>query len=613
MRLRRGPAIPTLVVACAALAALVVASSPSQALETFDFEARYLVHRGNQIWDFCLVPSGDQYHVFYHTIPPVYTSPAYADTIWHALSTDLRHWEILGPALTSGPDWWDAEAIWAPDVVYDEQSERWAMLYTGVADRMVQRACLAWSDDMTTWTKAAENPVFEPDSLVYHWAPSMNWSSFRDPFVYRDDGQWNMLSTAGLRDGSNQGGRRGIIHRAVSDDLIHWTDAGVFFAHDGEEGSSRDLESAQYIQRGSWHHLFFVEQELSAPTLPTSLVSAHDRDDWTMADRVVIDEGWAPEVEYVGGTWFDTIFGRLYQYDDPRDNTSYIVARFDLMSFGWGGGSPWISLWDPLYFDWPDRFGEVGDAVPAFGDNPVLRDEPTSGLEGHGWFSSYEYFGGPLSGIGEPGAFMGEAATGGLTSRSFVITGNYLRLLVAGGLYPETCYVSLVDAYSGEELRRIGGQGHVTLTPQYWNVQEYHGRNVELRIVDDETGPDGWIAVDSIRELDSVVPVEDDRPGETVSLAPELVSGVGAFPNPFNGGTEIRFELRNESRFRVEVFDLTGRLVWRSAEQTARPGEVRVPWDARDVAGRPVPSGVYLLGVTPDGGKTSFGRLTYVE
>jgi len=327
-----------LVVGIVALAGIVLSVSPARALESFDFEARYLVHPGNQIWDFCLTPHEDEYHIFYHTIKPGYNHPAYADTIWHAVSADLRRWEILGPALTSGPDWWDAAAIWAPDVVFDEQRQRWAMLYTGVAEGMVQRACLAWSGDMVNWTKAAENPVFEPDSLIYHWSPSMPWSSFRDPYLYRENGQWNMLSTAGLRDGNY---RRGIVHRAVSADLIHWTDAGVFFAHDGAEGRERDLESVQYIQRGSWDHLFFVEQDLSLPAHSTSLVSAQDPADWTMAERRYFDEGWAPEVQYVGGVFFDTVFGRLFQYDDPRDATTYIIARFDRMSFGWNGDRPY--------------------------------------------------------------------------------------------------------------------------------------------------------------------------------------------------------------------------------------------------------------------------------
>lgn len=600
-----------LVTVVAALAMIALTVTSVAALESFDFEARYLVHPGNQVWDFCLTPQEDGYHVFYHTIKPGLNHPSFADTIWHAVSPDLRRWEILGPALTSGPDWWDAEAVWAPEVVFDEQSQRWAMLYTGVAAGMVQRACLAWSDDMVSWTKAPENPVFEPDSLVYHWAPSMPWSSFRDPFLYRENDQWNMLSTAGLREGNN---RRGIVHRAVSDDLIHWTDAGVFFAHDGAEGSERDLESVQYVKRGAWDHLFFVEQDLSLPAHSTSLVSAMDPADWTMAERTYVDEGWAPEVQYVGGIFFDTVFGRLFQYEDPRDATTYIIARFDRMGFGFDGSTPWALMWDPLINDWPTRRGSAGGAAPTFGDNPVLRGEPSSGLEGHGWYSSREYYGGPLSGIGEPGAALGDSAEGGLESRTFTITGNSMKLRVAGGHYPETCYVSLVDADTDEELRRTGGAGQPTMTLHTWDLQTYVGRTVKLRIVDDEVGPEGWIAVDAISESDEISPVDDGWPGDGFSPLPELVTDVVAFPNPFNGGTEIRFELRAESRFRVEVFDLAGRRIWRSQPMAARPGEIRVPWDGRDRSGQPIPSGIYLFGIAPEGdAPRAVGRITHVK
>ena len=415
---------------------LVIAPSFAPALVSFDFETPFLVHPDQQVWDLCLVRHEGQYNVFYHTIPPRVQNPAAADTIWHAVSSDLRRWEILGPAVTSGPGWWDEVAIWAPDVVFDENTGRWAMLYTGVGQGMVQRACLAWSTDLATWEKSAANPVFEPDSVTYYWSPSQNWSSFRDPFLYHDGQAWNMLSTAHLRLGGEPDGRRAIVHRSVSNDLENWQDAGAFFEHDGAIGQTYDFESVQYLVRDGWHHLFFTEQDPTIEHHYTSHLMATDPSGWTMADRTIVDAGWAPEIKPFTTRTDADIFARLTKGQDPRDGSWFVTAKFDSVRFGPGGETPVVVAADPLGRDWPVRGGAAGEVAPTFGDNPVLRDEPAIQLEGHGWFGSAENYGGPLSGTGMPAAAFGDTATGRLESRPFVVTGDFFRLHLAGGNHP---------------------------------------------------------------------------------------------------------------------------------------------------------------------------------
>ncbi|WP_348260077.1 hypothetical protein, partial [Salmonella enterica] len=68
-----------------ALAALLLAPA-ARALVRFDFEQKYFVHPGRQVWDFSLVPADSLYHIFYHTILPSTPSAANGDTIWHAAS-----------------------------------------------------------------------------------------------------------------------------------------------------------------------------------------------------------------------------------------------------------------------------------------------------------------------------------------------------------------------------------------------------------------------------------------------------------------------------------------------------------------------------------------------
>lgn len=576
------------------LLAVVLVSVPASALINFDFESPYLVQPGQQVWDFSLIRDAGQYHVFYHTIPQQNTHPANADTIWHATSPDLRHWDIRGPALTSGPGWYDDVAMWAPDVVFDDVSGRWAMLYTGVAGPMVQRACLAWSDDLMTWSKSVANPVFEPDTLAYHWGPQQAWSSFRDPFVFHDGAQWNMLSTAGRRLGGYPGYRRGIVHRAVSADLENWSDAGVFYEHDGTVGKSRDLESVQYLVRDGWHHLFFVEQDLEIDNHPTSHLVAGDPSGWTMAGRTTVDAGWAPEIKRFDAGAGADVFARLAKDQDPRDDSWFVTVRFDSIRFDDGGQTPVVMFEESFLGDWTTQVGAA--AVPVYGENAALRNDPPAGIEGHGWFSTFENYGGPLAGIGAPAAAWGDSAVGRLESRAFVVTGDHLRLLLGGGYYAETCYVALLQDATGQELSRIHTNNLTGLAERLWDVSAWSGMTVRLAVVDQETGPGGWIAVDGIEErLGGLATVGGNALGRAV------VSGLAAWPNPFNPQTVIRFDVARVGVARVEIHDLAGRRVWQSRDRAVPGGEVRVAWSGQDQSGRALASGAYLARVVVDG------------
>ncbi len=590
----------------AALLAVIMAAWPASAGVDFDFETPYLVQPGNQVWDFCLVEDQGSYHVFYHTIEQQAMHPANGDTIWHAVSPDLRHWNIRGPVLVSGPEWYDAEAMWAPDVVFDPATSRWAMLYTGVTSNMVQRACLAWSDDLESWTKSAANPVFEPDSLIYHWAPDQAWSSFRDPFVYHDGTQWNMLTTAALRLGGYPGYRRAIVHRAVSDDLVHWLDAGAFYTHDGPV-PTYDLESVQYVVRDGWHHLFFTEQDPNVEHAPVSHMVAADPSGWTMAQRDIVDAGWAPEIKHFDPAAGPDVFARLAKDQDPRDGTWFVTAKFDSVRYENGGMTPVVFTTDQLAADWPVRTGAAAVTMPTFGDNPVLRGDFPQMPQGHGWFSSRELYGGPLSGLGQPGMEIAVGATADLLSRPFTLTTGYLGVMTVSGASGADVFVVLEDADTGAELDRLSPFPGHPLQERVWNVEAYTGRSVRLRVVDADTTLTGWIAVDRIREIDGPSGVGPVAP------VPGAVRNLRAVPNPFNGGTRIRFDLSRAGEMRLEVFDLKGRRVWASEAYRGEPGPQEIPWRGTGHAGRTLPAGVYPWRVLLDGRPAGSGRVAIVK
>ena len=564
---------------------------PAAALVKFDFEQKYYVHPGRQVWDFCVVRSDTTYHLFYHSIHELTPSAVRADTIWHTQAPDLSHWSTPEPVLTSGPSWWDGEAIWAPDVLWDDYSQRWSMAYTGVDSLRVQRPCMAHSPDLFTWTKERNNPVITPDSMVYYWSPTTEWSDFRDPFLFYRDGDWNMLSTAKLRVGGYPGTGVGILQHSTSSDLIHWSDAGVFFENDGDD-PGHVLESSQFHDRGDWLHIYFGEYDVYG----ISHIASSTIGEWHMADREIIDWGGAPEIKQ-----FDTgidVFGRMAAMQIPQTGLITYVIRFDTLTYDATGATPDVLFPHPLDANWAEHVGQCTLGNPTFGDNTLFRGDETCGLVGNGWFGSKEYYQGPLSGRGSPGTMLGDFATGRLTSHPFYVTGDVIDMLVGGGNYPETCYIALVVAETDSILLRETGQDQETMTPRRWDVRPYQGQLVYIQILDAEQGEFGHINVDEIEEL--ILQVSDVSPTPASLVASYRVS-----PNPFNPQTNITYTLSQDGLVRLAVYDLLGRKVAVLIDDYRPAGPGSVIWDGRDASGSAVASGVYIARLeTPSGVQT---------
>jgi hypothetical protein len=70
---------------------------------------------------------------------------------------------------------------------------------------------------------------------------------------------------------------------------------------------------------------------------------------------------------------------------------------------------------------------------------------------------------------------------------------------------------------------------------------------------------------------------------------------LGARPNPFAGQTELHFSVEVASPVRLSIYDVTGRLVRRVADEEMSAGEHHRMWDGRSEAGSRAAGGVYFV------------------
>jgi beta-fructofuranosidase len=145
-----------------------------------------------------------EYHLFYQHNP----NGAFWGTMhWgHAVSRDLIHWTHLPIALAPTPGGADWDGCFSGCAVENDGVP--TLVYTGVTPEV---QCLATSPDgLRTWQKHPANPVIAapPEGLEV--------TGFRDPWVWRQDNEWQMLLGSGIKDVG------GAVLRYTSPDLVHW-------------------------------------------------------------------------------------------------------------------------------------------------------------------------------------------------------------------------------------------------------------------------------------------------------------------------------------------------------------------------------------------------------
>lgn len=154
--------------------------------------------RGFYEWgvgDVDVIRVGDTFHLFHLVLPN-------HNFIAHATSRDGLNWQRVDNALFIGdPGDWDDDMLWTMHVS-PHPDGGWRMFYTGLSREeggRIQRLGVARSDDLYSWTKVTDGyPLELSESSPYEARldEGRHWVSFRDPFVFAEDGERWLLAAA---------------------------------------------------------------------------------------------------------------------------------------------------------------------------------------------------------------------------------------------------------------------------------------------------------------------------------------------------------------------------------------------------------------------------------
>ena len=97
---------------------------------------------------------------------------------------------------------------------------------------------------------------------------------------------------------------------------------------------------------------------------------------------------------------------------------------------------------------------------------------------------------------------------------------------------------------------------------------------------------------------------EDDLDPDPTDTPQPLVR-LSVHPNPFNPRTTVSFSIDQPQNVELCIFDMTGKRIAVLADRAFQAGTHSMSWQGRDLRGRAVASGTYLLRVITDGGVTS--------
>jgi hypothetical protein len=122
-----------------------------------------------------------------------------------------------------------------------------------------------------------------------------------------------------------------------------------------------------------------------------------------------------------------------------------------------------------------------------------------------------------------------------------------------------------------------------------------------VRVIDDGNLQGGQYAGFDLDAIHFFTPTGIEAPNFAAARASNVSLSIS--PNPFNGKTDIRYEIRGRAILKVTavsvtIYDAAGLAICNLVDGMKEPGHYQITWDGHDHNGRKVPAGVYFVKLT---------------
>lgn len=276
-----------------------------------------------------------------------------------------------------------------------------------------------------------------------------------------------------------------------------------------------------------------------------------------------------------------------------------------------GSWSESLLLWDGVQWSdpwsfYPSSWAPSVEAITEYGGDLVIGGALDYGDTPGGYYGIARWDGGAWVNLGA--GLSGDYPSDRPRVNSLAVHDG---TLVAGGYFrlPGGTALEHLGAWNGMQWGSIGGGVAV--------LDSYSPPDIVACVAswgDRLVVGGGFVLAGGV--ISSQLAIWDCALATDVRIAEPSVPGAGllpAFPNPFDAGTTIRYQLAVSGPVGLTVVDVLGRRVRelrRSAQAPA--GSYTVPWDGRDQSGHRVAPGTYFVRLRTSE-RTATGKLTVLR